>query len=150
MMALKTDADLQVLLFRFLGGGEHLLDSCAVNRDRFFREDIFSLTNRFFEMNGTESGRSSEDGDVSQRDRVFISVETNKFAILGNVNFVFVLYRFFDFTQTAFQTVFECVSHRDQFDFAVCGKRLAGGSRTTTAAADQRDLDGVVTGGVDE
>ncbi len=96
-------------------------------------------------MNWAEARRRGQDDQVDVRiDGLLVSVEADELAIVRHVDAIslFVLQR----RQAAFEPVAKGVGHGHQLDVAGGGQGLIGGAGSAAAAADQRDLDLVVTG----
>ncbi len=78
----------------------------------------------------------------------FVTLEANEPTRPGHIHLVSML--FIQVPVTASNTVLEDVSHSDQLDGAVLDRQSVGCcSRAPTTAADQGNLDGVITGSID-
>ena len=87
----QADADLEVLLHRFLGQLEHLPRGRAVDRDRLLHEDVQALLDGVGEVHPAEGRRRGEDRDVARLQtvhRLLVAVEADELAILGHVDLV--------------------------------------------------------------
>ena len=71
MMAMKADADLEVLLLGFLDGGEEFADALGIGRHRLFREDVLALLDGILEMNRPEYRRRRDDDQVAPESIAF-------------------------------------------------------------------------------
>ena len=118
-MALEADADFQILLFRFLGGGEDSADAGSIDGDRLFHENVFALLDGFFEVHRAEAGRRGEDDDVGQRDRLFVGVEADELVFFRHVDAVGLIalgHFFLSVLIRAVEAIAKDVGHGDEFD----------------------------------
>ncbi len=148
VMPLQADADFQVLLLRFFRGFQNAANAVGVGRDRLFHEHVLVGLDRGVEMDRAEAGRSCDDDHVDAGiDRFLISVEADESLVFRHVDAISV--SFFQMIVTAFEPILERVGHGDQLHRA---SRSAEGLRTSfgasPAAADQRDLDRFIAGGM--
>ena len=88
MMALKSDAHLQVLLLRFFGCGQHAPNPRRIGRHRLLHEHMFALPHCFFKMQWPKAGRGRQDCHIRQRDRLFIAVEIGELMVGRHVHFL--------------------------------------------------------------
>src|SRR5665213_1980939 len=148
MMALKSDADLEVLFLGFLDGGQEFANALGIGRHRLFRKDVLALLDGVLEMNRPKSRRRRDDDQVGAGvDRLLIGVEADKLMIVLDIDLVAVLA--LERVVRTLEAIFKRVGHRDQFDRPLRGaQRLPGGAASATAAADERDLDRLIAGGM--
>ena len=108
---------------------------------------MFPLTDGFFEVRRPESRGGGQDGYVTQGNRFLELVESDELAFLRDVDPVRMV--FLEVVQGTSQAVLMDVGHGHQFDGTdvVGTQSLVGGSGPAAAAADQRDLEGVVARG---
>src|SRR2546423_480483 len=79
---------------------------------------------------------------------VAVRVEAEELAVLRTVHLCGVAAA--EAAMAVAELLGEDVGHRDQFDGAVLGAEgIFGGACATSAATDERELDGVVSGGMD-
>src|SRR5881398_3389565 len=123
-MPLQADADFQVLLLRFFGGGKKAAHARSISCDGFFRENVFVLAHRLFELHWPESWRRGENDDVSKLNRFFVGIESDELPVRRHIDAVFVFGR--EIAQAAFQMVFENISHGDEFDWPLSAQSLVG------------------------
>ncbi len=147
MVPLQSDADFQVLLLGFLRGGQHLADARRVGRHRLFHEDVLAGRDRRLKMDRPKTGRRRQDHHVGFCcQRLLIRVEPGEDVIVLHVYQprMSVLQIF----QGPLGVVLKRVGNRDQLNGAAGAQRLPGGSASASAAADQRDLDRIIPGGI--
>ena len=97
-------------------------------------------------MDPAEGERRGEDGHISRAQRVdgtLIAVEAEELAVVRNIH-LRADGAFLQGVVAAVELVLEDIGHRDQLDRAFLDvQRVVHRSAAATAAADQRDLDGL-------
>ena len=92
-MTLQSNYNIQFFLFCNLSSLQHFSDTSRISCHRFFHEYMFTLFNRFFKMNRTETRRCSQYHHIGQCNCFFISIKTMKFIFFRNINPVFKISR---------------------------------------------------------
>ena len=147
MMALQADADLEVLLLRLGGGGDHAVDADRVGRHRLLHEHMLAGPDGGLEMDRPEARRRGEQHDVDPSvERLLIGVEADEPAVFRHIDLVGMALR--QLPVALGEPIGKRVGHRDELDRPGCGQRLLAGPGAAPAAADQGDLDQVVPGGM--
>src|SRR5438105_1809136 len=82
-----------------------LFHPIAINGDRLFHKDIFSLADCFFEMNWTESGRRRQNGDVRKRNRLLVGIESDELSVFGHIEFFVVINGLLNLIQAPIETI---------------------------------------------
>ena len=67
MAALQADADFEVLLLRFFGGGKNAADAGRIGGDRLFHEHMLAGVHGIFEVQRAIAGRAGDDDDIARR-----------------------------------------------------------------------------------
>ena len=150
VVALESDADFEIFLFGFFGGGEDAANAGGIRGDGFFHEDIFAGLDGGFEHHGAEAGRGGEDDDVGVFDGFFEAIEAEELAIGGDIDAGAVFG--FEVAEGAFEAIFVDIGHGDEFDGAEVGgiESLIGGPAAATAATDEGDFEFIGAGSVGE
>ena len=142
----QADADLQVLLHGRFAELEHAAGGGAVHRDRLLHEDVQALLDGVAELHPAERGRRGEDGDVAGLeavDRLAVPSKPMNWRSCGTSIWTANCCRRRPWLSASFGR--EDVGHGDQLDGAVLdAERVFRGAGAAAAAADQRELDGVV------
>ncbi len=99
---------------------------------------MFVLFDGFLELHRPEAGRSCEDYDISQSDRLLVAIEPNELMFLRHVNAVCMF--LFEIAQAAFEMIFEDIGHSDELDRARGAEGLVGRAGATTTTPNQGDL----------
>ena len=143
----------QVLRRRLVGELEHPAGSRTIRRKRLLHKHVQPLLDCVSKMHPTKRQRRGKDRDVAGLQavhRLLVSVEADEFAVFRHFDQFAKLLAALKRVITALEPVLEDVRHGDEFDRAVFdGESVTHGAGTATAAADQRDLDGVVLRSVD-
>lgn len=140
VMPLKADGDLEILLLRFLGGGEDFANARAVHRDGLFHEDVFSLPHCLLEHHRAEARRGREDDHVRLRDGLLVGVEAEELVFRLHRELVLVLV---ERSKAAVHAVLMHVGDGHKFHIRPGLHGLVRRAGATSARADERDLDGV-------
>ena len=165
MPAHEAHAGLQILLHRLFGQLDHLPGGRAVNADGLLHEDVQALFDGVFEMHPPEGDRRGEDHDVSRLQaihRLSVGFKAEEAALRGHIHLRGTHARNAAFDSgfrlpgRAFQRLVadgqalrEHIGHGDEpGGSGLGGEGIGGGARPAPAAANQRDLDGVVPGGI--
>ena len=140
-MPLEAYADLEIFLFRLLGGGEHLAHARGIGGHGLFHEDVFAGLDRGLKHHRAKAGRRGQDGDIGGRDRLFKTIEAEELALRRDIDAGGV--PGFQIAERALQPVFVDVGHGHEFDRAEVGsvERLIRRAATASAAADESDLE---------
>src|SRR5688500_2772404 len=85
-MSLKPDNYVQLFLLCHLRGVEHFLYARGISRNRFFHEHVLSLFDTFTEMLGPESGWGCKNNNISQRDGLFVCIESDELILFRHVD----------------------------------------------------------------
>lgn len=142
MAALEADADFQVLFLGLFCCCENAADADGIERHGFFHEDVFPLFDGLFKHHGTEGAGGREDHDIARGDRLFVALEAEEDAFLGDVDACAVLNGevlegFLDF-------LFKEFSDGDEFDVGAGFERLVGSAGGTSAAAHHGEFEGAI------
>ena len=150
MPAHETDADLQVLLDRFVGQLEHPARARAVHGGRFLHEDVDAALDGIREMDPAKGGRRGKDGDVARPqavDRLLVGIEADEHAVGGHLDLLgeFLV----QMVMAALEFLRKDIGHGDQLDRPVLDRQgVFPGAGAAAAAADQGHLDGITLGGM--
>jgi hypothetical protein len=143
MMALESDANLEVLAFGFGGGSEDFADAWGVHSHGFLHEDVLALADGFLEMDRAKTGRCCQNDHIGERDGFFVGVKTDELAVGGDVYLGAM--RFLQVFEGAVETVFEGVGHGNQLG-AWDIECLACRTRTASTTPDQSDFQRIIAG----
>src|SRR5690606_8793664 len=102
--------------------------------NRLFDKTVFVLPDGLSKVFGTKSRRSSAYNYVSERNCFFICIESQEFAVFGNINFVFKLRR--KLFITVCQGIGKNIGQRNNFYILFASQSLKCRSRASSAAAD--------------
>ena len=84
--ALQTDGNLEVFRLGGFASFDDSLDSVHITGDGLFHEDVFSLSDGFFKMLGTKTGRGCENDDIAFGNDALVAFEIGVFPVLRNIN----------------------------------------------------------------
>jgi hypothetical protein len=144
----ETGADRELLLlaeFDRLHDRPHAGTVCG---HRLFGEDVLARFDGVLEMDRTKTGGAAQQRDVARVDDLLVGVQADEFVIVIDFDLGRDGVDSRQVSQAAGEVLAEGITHRDQFDVRVGRQRLASGSRTATAAADESDLQFVAASGV--
>ncbi len=151
MAAHQPCGDLEILLFGGLARPDDPPDSHRIGSKTLLHEDVHPLLHRVLQVSRPEAGMGRQQGHVARLqavDRLAVGVEAQELPVGGNVD------GRGEFPAKVpvrdLEPWLEDVGHGDQLGVAV-GDRQGVGHRPGSAAsaADQRQADRVVLGGVD-
>ena len=143
MPALEADADLEILLLRLLGCGKHLTHTGTVHGHGLLHEDMFTLAHGFLEHPGTQSRRRRENNHVGGGDGLLVRLGSDEHVPLIHGDARVVLDGVADFFERSFHLVLEGIADGNKLGLGRRLERLRSRASATTAAADERDTDGV-------
>ena len=146
----QSHAYFQVLRCRLLGEREHPAGGRTIRRQRLFHEDVEPLLNGVSKMHPTKRQWRRKDRNVAGLQTVHrlpVCVEANELAVCGHIHLAGAVSA--QSVITGLEAVIEDVGHGDELDRdAFYIQSICRCASTTAAAADQGDLDAVVSGGV--
>ena len=150
VMPLQTANDGQLLRLRLFGRLQAQSNAWSIDGDGLLDEAMLACRDRSRKMLRAEVRRSGQNHHIDPGlENLLVGVETRKHVILIDgktlLSFAERLLQIFGGPLDALR---ECITHGDQFYVALGLQGLAGSSRTATAAADQSNLQGVITRGI--
>ena len=143
MVALETNAYLEIFLVCLPRSSKHLANALPIDGNRLLHEYVLTLFDCLSKMNRPKAWRRRQDDHVSHTNGLLVSFETVDLVFLLHVRFQAVI--FFKTIETAIHAVFKGISHGHELDIASGTECLIGGTGTPAAATDQRHLDGVTS-----
>jgi hypothetical protein len=157
MAALQADADFEVFLLRFFGGGKNAAYTGRVRGDRLLHEHVFARVHGVFEVERTVAGRAGDDDDIAAIDRFPIGIEAYELALFGDVDFngwfAFVAgggcYIALHALDPQLDAVLERICEGPKLSRAFGSERFDGGACTAVAATYERDFQRIIAGGMD-
>src|SRR5690606_38260431 len=117
-----------------------------IGSHRFFHENVLALSDSLLKVNGTEARRCSKDDNIGQWNCFLVCIEADELGVFRYGDFC----TYVPFLATGqgvvggVEPVAEGVSPRYQFYILFCRESLHGRTRTSSAASNDGNLDGVV------
>jgi hypothetical protein len=141
----KAGDEIQVLLLRLFGRGQHAAHAGGVDGHGLFAKDVFAGSDGGLEVHGAKMRRRGQNYHVHIAvDQLLGGVETHETMVGVNRHFVRKVLRNGD--KTVVHAVGKGVGHCHQLAIFVGAQRIHRGAASPAAAADQADLQEVVAG----
>src|SRR5262249_11460734 len=143
--------DAEVLLLRFLVGGQHLADAGRIDGDRLLGEEVLARLDDRLDVQGPEARRRGQHDQVAAVDDLLIGVEPDEAAVVGDVELLLGGAGLLQPVAAGLQVVLEGVAQSVDLDVvagAGCLADIVRGAGAPATAADQADLDGIAARGV--
>jgi hypothetical protein len=137
--ALRARDDAQAFLGRKLAHLEHQARACRAYRDRLLHEHMLARLNRLAEVDGSERrGRAKQHDIHAAGDHLPVGVQPDELAVADiQLRLALVFQLLAQRVQRAFQSVFEGVAHRVEFDAGVRNDDVDCRACAAPAAADE-------------